>query len=213
MNNQLSYGLQFLYELDHEKDYDKRRGILTAKQFPTTTHMLARYLPRCHLVLGVYDIGMSEVKYWGMEQFEQQLHTQPDEMRHAVDKLDRFPFEIWRRAHINIAVKDTVFHTDMMYLRKCGYVLWDLPVEAVADLSKCVHRLKKAARTHGDYVRRAEKVVLNSFQERREIFDKGGRGFWTPGDTSRIVWQEQKQTDKIEGMEVPGLAELTVKGD
>lgn len=36
--------------------------------------------------------------------------------------------------------------------------------------------------------RRREGEMEESFRARRKIWNRGGRGWWSPGDESRVVW-------------------------
>jgi hypothetical protein len=77
--------------------------------------------------------------------------------------------------------------SDTFWLRERAYVLWD------------GERVKKQPGGFGEsptyvtlynHTTRDYNEMYISFRERSKIWREGGTGYWSKGDTSRIVWKE-----------------------
>lgn len=72
--------------------------------------------------------------------------------------------------------------TDNAWLRERAYVFWD---------EDRVRSLKDGFGKHPGYQAFPEREyedMMESFNERSKIWLHGGGGYWSKGDTSRIVW-------------------------
>jgi hypothetical protein len=78
------------------------------------------------------------------------------------------------------------------WLRRCGYVLWDHSDTPLSDeeLEQVIEEADRESLL--DHFRRydgkAKDRMKKSWRERREIYARGGRGYWSEGDLSQIVW-------------------------
>jgi hypothetical protein len=101
---------------------------------------------------------------------------------------DRGPYEAWHYGQMNHALRPgSIMASDTFWLRERAYVLWD------------GERMKKQTGEFGEsppyaglygYGIRDYDEMYDSFRERTKIWREGGTGYWSKGDTSRIVWRE-----------------------
>jgi hypothetical protein len=145
----------------------------------------------------------------GREYYDVDMHWPFDR---PFDGYGSGPFRWWRSAHENCWRRDVVYHADNAWLRRCGYVLWDLP-QTTPDLELRERVLKarqKALLDHfwrndGDLRRRAKQ----SRKERIAIYKLGGRGYWREGDLSQVVWTEGSPGTEVTS---PGRSHGDVSG-
>lgn len=187
---QLSYGLDFLYKLDHADSYNERLQLLASKGLPCSSHGLAADLsggarPRDDM----YPQWPDNLGQWSTDDFDILKRTMdgPNYTKTA-------PFLIWRYAHRNLVADYSVFNPAHWRLRRCGYVLWDLPASKT-DLKVFRRQIKEMARadTPTDEPEGAREEMERSWAERAEVLSRGGRGYWAPGDLSRVVWDDGKE--------------------
>jgi hypothetical protein len=79
-------------------------------------------------------------------------------------------------------------------LREHAYVLWDLDrLERCKMLDKFELIPTEPSHMYSEeYIARMEK----SIHERYAIWQKGGSGYWSEGDASRVIWPE-KLLDRV----------------
>lgn len=132
------------------------------------------------------------LKHWTLKRCEKEFYRQryclDTKVRTSlpVDDYDRFPFQVWKKSHRKSYIHDSVYSETKRGLRWYGYVLRDFPAVSDKDLSRLA-RLG-TSRSNEPISREQEDMILHSFTERKEILDRGGRGYWSAGDTSHIVW-------------------------
>jgi len=108
----------------------------------------------------------------------------------AVDK-DIGPFQVWRWAYADSTKAFLYFGDGKGKLREFGYVMWD--IARLAQQSLFGYHWD---RYPGPIVRRQEydrlnREMQNSFRERSKVWQRGGRGWWSSGDESRVQWPRQ----------------------
>lgn len=117
-----------------------------------------------------------------------------EERTEGPDGLNSNPYEIWRYVHNDCFANNCVFRTRNSVLRKYGYVMWDLPEDAVPKESR--RRLRSAqqqAIMDGEEIEKKKSEMEQSWKERATIYAKGGRGYWDARDTSRITWENKTE--------------------
>ncbi|KAF2762333.1 hypothetical protein EJ05DRAFT_497187 [Pseudovirgaria hyperparasitica] len=116
--------------------------------------------------------------------------------RPFVAEADTGPDDIWRWAHQDETWAHFVNQNNRETLREWGYVMWDRA------------RLEECAIFHSSWEppypneedsraciqRRAEMEA--SWEARSKIYMMGGKGWWSLGDHSRIIWPETKASRK-----------------
>ncbi|KAF4420427.1 zinc finger domain-containing protein [Fusarium austroafricanum] len=125
--------------------------------------------------------------------------TQEDERSHIrppfFNDPDSGPAEIWRWAHQDETQQQFVYQKSRGPLREWGYVMWD---------SRRLHDLGilqkpfdsegawNASRLDLDQEGRHGAEMAMSWEARSKIYMAGGRGWWSVGDDSKIVWKGGK---------------------
>ncbi len=110
------------------------------------------------------------------------------------------PMEAWIWAHAESTRERFYFRDDQYALRQRGYVMWDFSRISQwdcfhvpwLDTTDVIHR--------GEEIKRRHAAMMKSFDQRSGIYRRGGRGWWSPDDESRIIWQprmiEKKEPDR-----------------
>ncbi|KAK4038996.1 hypothetical protein C8A01DRAFT_16975 [Parachaetomium inaequale] len=185
-------GLDFLYELDTAKTYDERREILGDSP-PRTRHMLGTTLWKDGSTRSWWDEWHYFWEYIDTVSYEKHWFRfniiSPSDDAHWSG-----PFRMWRIAHADCWREDIIFHLDHEWLRRCGYVLWDFPEALFTDDELRERILQGRQKAWIDRFRRNDgqlkSRIKHSRRERAEIYKRGGRGYWSEGNLSRIVWTE-----------------------
>ncbi|KAH6853177.1 hypothetical protein B0I37DRAFT_1701 [Chaetomium sp. MPI-CAGE-AT-0009] len=184
-------GLEFLYKLDQADTYSKRLEIL-GNEPPRSRYMLGTTLRKYGSTHGfLVDFRhfwrrIDVVKGGGQRWVDNNWPS------NGPDVHGSGPFRMWRASHEDCWEQDATFHVDHAWLRRCGYVFWDIPESTVTDgqLKRVVSRARQKAwldrfrRNDGELKRKMKR----SRKERAEIYKRGGRGYWSEGDLSQVVW-------------------------
>lgn len=124
-------------------------------------------------------------------QSEEELYSIAPRHTGQPEDTDRGPFEAWRNTNGHLKVESSVMVSDNTWLRERAYVLWD------------EDRVRSPKDGFGDnpgdqdtYTEQEFEDMLDSFDERAEIWEKGGRGYWSKGDTSRVSWPSKVRKRK-----------------
>lgn len=192
----MSHGLGFLYKLDLAKEYEAQREVLiTAKRSYTSSMLPAYLLSDVTMTHDMIPTPLTTLSSWTTQMFTLQLGdtrfhaNSPTPFGLAIDGLDCPPFHIWKKVHENMNIRHSVYEDSTTTMRECGYVMWDFPVTSMEVILERLDQLRVS-----DYgVRNTSSMeerdmVQYSLTERADIFDKGGRGYWSPGDLSRVIW-------------------------
>ena len=101
---------------------------------------------------------------------------------------------MWQASHRDCWRQDVIAHVGHTWLRRCGYVFWDFREGLVTDrqLRRFIFQGRRNAwlddfrRNDGEL----KSKMRRSRRERADIYKRGGRGYWSEGDLSQIVWTE-----------------------
>lgn len=128
-----------------------------------------------------FDYSLSEYT----EEQKQALISRP-----AIEDLDSGPYNAWYWAHANDTYADSIYGGCHKWLRMKGYVMWDdsrlnqewklfeTPYEDAEDDSE-------------DHLSRLTiEEIHHSYDRRSWIRARGGRGWWSKDDESKIDWRE-----------------------
>lgn len=129
-----------------------------------------------------YENGLSELRDY----------TEEDKRVHIRAQLtsdgDKGPEDAWRWAYAGNTSVYWYNISEQGFLRQRGYVMWDFA--RLAQWGLLNHEWDELPcepfRTE-EYIRR-QKGMRDSFEARYEIRSRGGRGWWSAGDESRIKW-------------------------
>ena len=102
---------------------------------------------------------------------------------------DPGPAKAWRWAHEHVSRDSFVQYEYHRELRKRGYVMWDL--ERLERWNLFGAAWESDPKVDIDYVQEYQ-AMIKSFDERSEIYERGGRGWWSEGDESKIVWEKEQ---------------------
>lgn len=204
---QLLYGLPFLYELDRAKDFQQKQRLLKCKGLPATDYGLAFHFRRLYIHITDSDSPgnhhLSDRHHWTKDAFEKHLNTVCAD---GIDGFGTVPFGIWRYAHKHKSAKRFVHQRINSRLRQYGYVMWSPPCEdneqsSEREARKRVRELQRQADDDAIEIEKHRKDMEKSWHSRLAIFESGGRGHWSEGDLSQIVWPkdntEQNESDEL----------------
>lgn len=180
MEFHLSLGLSRLHQILNASTFEERCQLLKPlKNEPRHSHFDA-----------LQDIRFGqELLELERDQMDPDIDTSVTQS--AMD-TDMGPEEAWRWG--TIANGDERPSAPEGQLRKRGYVMWDSARLAAWGLFDH-DPFNVPYDEHMDPSERARRTVeiINSFDARREIWDRGGRGWWSSGDESRVVWPPHSQ--------------------
>ena len=189
---QLTYGLPFLFELETSQGYQHRYRVLQSKGLPSTPVALAVHLQRAlsnhssHTTTIGYT-RLDNVSRWtprsGLaESFPRKWPGARDD----VDRLDSAPFRLWLEVHKWLPPREMCYWPENLYLRKCGYVIWDIDIDRAVDLGvddetrQWIRDGTRLALIKTIERQRGRDRMKRSWKERAAIREKGGRGYWDP---------------------------------
>ncbi len=175
---QLFHGLEFVYNLTIADTYDAKHKMLNATSGPSDNETS---LPQA-LQEVISDDGNDDRKL--AEYSDAELHAiAQDRSGQAEDDTDQGPYEAWREANADYWLSDSCMSSDAAWLRERAYVFWD------------EDRLRNHQDGFGedpgdrrDCTKAEHEDMLESFDERSKVWQKGGKGYWSRDDTSRIIW-------------------------
>lgn len=99
------------------------------------------------------------------------------------------PIEAWSWAHADSSGLDFYFRADQHALRREAYIMWDYSRISQWDcFHSRWHDIADATHDREDVSRRRAAMV-ESFHERSEVYRRGGRGWWSPGNESKVKWR------------------------
>ncbi|KAL1836859.1 hypothetical protein VTJ49DRAFT_4592 [Mycothermus thermophilus] len=129
------------------------------------------------LTLKVFELSMDELL--GLWQPRRAIEP------HQEDP-DPGPFNAWFNQHKDSQLSSTVSADEDAWLRAHAYVLWDearLRTEFADGFGEPdLHPLEYTEKEHDE--------MIESFDLRSQIWQQGGKGYWSKGDHSRIDTQE-----------------------
>ncbi|KAI5457678.1 hypothetical protein BGZ63DRAFT_427714 [Mariannaea sp. PMI_226] len=167
----ISQGVYFVHRIVHEPSCQAKKDLLKSAFMAGRSR-----LPEALIELGEIDDDDSSGD--GFEALES-----------SSDDTDKGPSTTWLHAHTNSPRFEWVMFSDAAGLRERAYVFWDLDrVERSKILDRFQSIPTQPSHTYSDEdMERMEK----SFDERSALWRKGGSGFWSEGDTSRVVWPQK----------------------
>lgn len=138
-----------------------------------------------------WDYRLAAQDQWTERAFESWLAARPPD---GVDGLSSDPFRIWWYAHKYKHAENFELQPENARLRCYGYVMWDLPPPARTFSKRRIRELQHHVDVDGesdDDDDRAREEMKLSWGKRLSIFEAGGRGYWSEGDLSQIVWTKE----------------------
>ncbi|KAK1985820.1 hypothetical protein LZ30DRAFT_707208 [Colletotrichum cereale] len=176
----LSQGIDVFHRLTCETSYDKKKELLPLYSTTGDTNLPS----------ALYDVlgNRAEVDtLLGAHTEEDILSVMPEHKNE--EDADRGPHESWYAAHIGIPLTGWLMLQDNGWLRDRAYVFWDWDrIER--------HHLLEVFQSSSDisrpgYSDQEWQEMQESFDERSLIWQKGGSGYWSKGDVSRVEWPKK----------------------
>jgi hypothetical protein len=185
----LSLGLQKIHQIATAGTYEARHTLLYSRYYPSFTFdFLYRALKRANEA-----DGRNDRFFFGFTLEEKRTPIKAPFFHDP----DSGPADIWRWTHRDGTRNRFVYQDHQPPLRGWGYVMWDgsrfddigvfeSPWEPLEiSLGTRLERHREIVR-HFAYMR-------SSWDARSTIFALGGRGWWSRGDTSKVVWPGWKK--------------------
>ena len=175
----LGLGLSYLHRLVLTSDFDDRCHLLKAfKEGPERPFSDACWsITTRHTFERVYSNGEQYANI--LAQRTTDGDAGPEEAWRWADCSDPNPMirTYWRRLN------------EQRNLRHWGYVMWDLARLVRWDIfNHDWNSLPRHSFIDGQEAKHRRDVMRSSFAARHEIWVRGGRGWWSTGDESRIIW-------------------------
>ncbi|CAD6571721.1 MAG: hypothetical protein ASARMPRED_004764 [Alectoria sarmentosa] len=185
----LSLGLAYLRQIVNTSAYDDRCRLLKARKGG----------PGCSL----FDALMAQGYGNGLSDLES--YTEDDEhvyisAQRVVDG-DKGPEAAWRWAYAENTNAYWFSINEQAHLRQRGYVMWDdARISQWGLLNHEWDRLPRCSISNEEERRRQDEM-RDSFKARHKIWSRGGRGWWSVWDDSRITWPPPAPTKRPKTME------------
>ncbi len=173
----LSLGLSYLHRLVLTSEFDDRCHLLKAFKGG----------PDCS-ISDILSAG-SRVYTFETDYSKGEQHANVFAQR-TIDG-DAGPEEAWRWANPENPTIGTYRHkvNEQRTLRQWGYVMWDFARLTRWDIfNHDWQNLSRNAPISDSEAERRKDEMCNSWAARHEIWVRGGRGWWSAGDESRVIW-------------------------
>ncbi|KND92089.1 hypothetical protein TOPH_03424, partial [Tolypocladium ophioglossoides CBS 100239] len=176
----LAQGIGFTYQLMNASSYDVKQALLTSGSDGGRAN-----LPEA--LAGVFEADPEDVILEDYSEEEiQSLVLLGDDT-----DTDMGPYESWRAAHYDLPRADWLMLSDDAWLRERAYVLWDLERIQTHHL---LELFGGSPQSPGPVYHDEDlEEMQESFDERSNIWQRGGSGYWSKGDYSMIVWPSQSE--------------------
>lgn len=200
----LSLGLRKLHQIVQATTYQERYDLLCSGDYPSGT--------RTFLHEGLQD----DANDHAIDIYLNDL-TPENEVLYIRQPLfvdsDPGPKDTWRWAHHDSPRSSWVYQDDRDDLRRWGYVMWDRfrlegagiyqkPWETVCQSRDRLQEEQEAGRRQA--------YMENSWDQREKIYRRGGVGYWTWGDDSKVQWERtvpSPQRPSVPRLAKPGSLE------
>lgn len=160
----------------NEKLYDSKKALLKST-FKNESVLLHDALAACAVEFNDNGEILDEISDKEVEALIQ---------RSIQQDTDNGPISAWKSEHRYLPPEAWVMAGYTTGLRERAYVLWDndrMDKYCMLELYGSVPEVSSHM-CHEDEFSNMQK----SFEDRSQIWRKGGRGYWSPKDTSRIEW-------------------------
>ncbi len=175
---QLSHGVEFVYNLTIADTYDAKHSELEATSGPIVR---ATNLPKA-LQEVMADDENDDIRLAGY--CDAELHCIANRYSGQVeDDTDRGPYEAWREANAECWLADSCMLREAAWLRERAYVFWD--GDRVRNHQ---YRCGGNPGYRRGYTKAEHEDMMESFDERSKVWQKGGKGYWSTNDNSRVIW-------------------------
>lgn len=181
IQNILSRGLEKLRQLSTARTYEARHELLK-------DHPGSRW-PFLYTALTGANRGYKDLYLSDFTLTEDQSRMRPP----FFNDPDSGPADIWRWARPDEFYEDSDDEDDRVALREWGYVMWDRA--RLDDFGIFQNRWGPSYPNDEESQAIDQRVaeMMASWNARSEIWLMGGRGWWNPGDHSKIIWRDDEK--------------------
>ena len=176
----LSLGLAHLHRIVLAETYEARYKLLYSNYPPHNSNFLYEGLKMAN----EHDDGVYLSDY-----------TQDEELAHItspfVQDSDTGPTDAWRWTHQDETCANFLNSDSQKPLREWGYVMWDRARLNKWDTFQMPWETPHTSASAGEETQRVAEMQV-SFDQRSKIYMAGGRGWWSLGDESKIIWSCKK---------------------
>jgi hypothetical protein len=176
----LSLGLAYLYQIVLTETYEVRHKLLYFNYPPYNDEFL-------------YE--GSKTANEDDDKVSLSDYTQDEELAHIrspfIQDPGTGPTDAWRWAHQNETCAHFLNSDSQKPLREWGYVLWDYARLNKWDIFQRPWETLQTSTSADEETQRVAKMQA-SFARRSKIYMAGGRGWWSLGDESKIIWLNKK---------------------
>jgi hypothetical protein len=178
----LSRGLEQLLLIINAESYNERYCTLHAEKSPELRWRFLLYALQDKMV----DYNVVRLKDFDAD--EEQLYIRIP----FFEELDGGPETVWRWANHWGQPQDFVYDENEHDLRKWGYIFWDLTrTEEIGILRQSPGEQFWGESVPPEELEAAREDKIQAWAAREDIYTRGGRGWWAPGDESKIVWTQK----------------------
>ncbi|KAI1658971.1 hypothetical protein F4813DRAFT_355275 [Daldinia decipiens] len=174
----LSQGVDFIHRLMSESSYNSKKALLKSAFVAGKVDLYEALISPPETDLND-DVPLSDYADEDLAALFPPTESQDKDS-------DKGPFEAWRVAFNPLPRSAWVMLTNNYGLRERAYVFWDLDRIETYDMMKLFENTPEDSELQRAYDDMDE--MRESFEERSKIWQKGGSGYWSKNDASRIVW-------------------------
>ena len=185
----LSLGLAWLHKLATAATYEERYRLLA----PETGE------PESSFIWKTVAYPQENAQYTSIELSEFTELTVLDHVEPSFSEdPDVGPFTAWWWAYKNSTDAFTYALPELRPLRKMGYIMFDMDrLRRRAMLESPFEPTYESQEEREVSLRKQERSDL-SYRKRSEIYDAGGRGYWSENDESKLIWGVSEPAAGIE---------------
>lgn len=183
----LSRGIDFIFHVVNGKSYDEKKTLLSLE----ASTPLGLVEIHDALINSIEDRFHNDMRFL-------EDHTE-DEMSALIPQLgardtDTGPRIAWSTLHKEETLP-AIMLDNAAGLRERAYVFWDSERMERYEMLRVFDRAPADSSHAWDYTNKtAYTEMQKSFDERSRIWQSGGRGYWSEGDESRILWPTQQRS-------------------
>lgn len=192
----VSLGLAWLHKLAIASTYDERYQLLAPETGEQDPDFMTKTIAGAHDE--VSSIQLPEVTE----------HTILNYVRPSFSyEPDRGPFTAWWWAYKEEFDYHMYASLDLKTLRSTGFIMFDYDRIQRRDLLEILFLPYIGLQEENDARVRRRQKMYRSRCKRSEIYDRGGRGYWSEDDESKLIWGCSRPQEGIE-LTLPGWGYL-----
>ncbi|KAK7935315.1 hypothetical protein PG985_000810 [Apiospora marii] len=180
-------GLENLHQIAEAETYEKRYGLIhhyrAGRGSPLSTELFLY-----HGLLGANEQTHIICLKWLMPQDDVLRTKQP-----CFSDSDPGPADAWRWAHQEESWAHWVYQANRRDLRRWGYVMWDRSRLKVIGLFRepwLDPSYSGGATLEQQDAARRRAGLQESWEKREWVWKRGGRGWWSADDESKVIYPE-----------------------